>query len=139
MEKQIKKRGLSLCGRFFYRLDKYCNNLKIFLGNHYYTINFIFLISYILVQLIFVFLVYLFEEYIKFTVSIFIILFLFLISAERIILQFKSKQAQEDKDSAETQYYELKIENRFLREKNKELLEKIENEARIIAGSSKSE
>jgi len=125
MEKKIGNKEISYSGRLLYRLDRHCNNIKFFLGNHYHTIAFVFLILYILTQLIFVLSIYILQDYIKFIVSIFIIIFLFLISAERIILQFKSRQAQEDKDNAERQYYELKVENRFLIEKNKEVLDKI--------------
>lgn len=116
---------VSLSGRFFYRLDRICNNFKKFLRRHYHTIDFLFLFFYITLQLFLIIFIYLFKIRSDFIISIFIILFLFIISSERIILQFKSKQAQEGKSDVEKQYYELKSENKILRVKNKELIERV--------------
>ena len=127
MQELTKNRNLSIIGSIFHNTDESCNNLKIFLSRHYHSIDFLFLMLYVLLQLIFIILVYLFKNQtgkIELTVSIFIIIFLFILSSERIVLQFKSKQGQYEKDKVEIQYYELVAENRMLRVKNKELIER---------------
>ena len=116
----------SWSGNLFCNLEVICGNTRSFLSNHYYTANILFLILYIVLQLALIFFISVYEIHTKFIVSVFIILFLFLISLERIILQFKSKQSQEEKDIAEQKFYELKGENKILREKDKNLLEVIQ-------------
>ncbi|MDP1729084.1 MAG: hypothetical protein Q8L27_02690 [archaeon] len=63
-------------------------------------------------------------EYLTFIIGIFMTLFLFLISLESIILQFKTRQGQQEKDTIEKQYYELRTQNKTLSESNKELIER---------------
>ncbi len=128
MQELVKNRELSFARNIFYNMDKSCSNLKIFLSRHYHSIDFLFLLLYVLLQLSFIVLIYLFKnqtENIELTVSIFIIVFLFILSSERIVLQFKSKQGQYEKDKVEIQYYKLATENRMLRVKNKELIERV--------------
>ena len=63
------------------------------------------------------------KENIQVIISIFIIFLLFFISLERIILHFKSKQAQEKKENTEIQYYELRVINDNLRKNLKRAIE----------------
>ncbi len=107
----------SLNGKTFNRLDILCHNATTFLRKHYNALDFLFLSLYVLLQLILVIFIELFKKIEITIISIFIILFLFLISCERIIFQFKSRQAQEEKDNAEEKYYELKSQNKTLKER----------------------
>lgn len=116
----------SISGRLFSNLDILCHNFSLFLRKRHEAIDFTFLSLYVLLQLILIVFIYLFENYIGIVVGGFIILFLFLISSERIVLQFKSKQAQGDTDNLEKKYYELKTETKLLRERNKELISRME-------------
>jgi hypothetical protein len=118
---------ISLSGRFFFNLDRICTNFKLFIRRHTNTTDIIFLMLYVLLQILLVLSISLFgTENIGFIISLFVILFLFLVSLERIVLQFRFKQAQEDKDEIQRQYFELKSENKVLRERKKDIIERAE-------------
>ena len=117
----------TLFGRLFYNLDaQLLHNFRVLLFRHSYTLEITFLVLYVLLQIILVIAVHKFNNYVNLIISIFIVLFLFLISLERIILQFKSKQAQKEKDLVQMRYYELKDETSKLRKRNKEILDSFE-------------
>lgn len=127
MQETNKKRELSFVGKVFYNLEmKFCHNLKCFLIRHDNSIDVLFLLIYSLLQF---FLIIIISEII---VGVFIILFMFFISLERIFLKFKSNQAQIEKNIAEKNYYRLKNENETLRSKNEELIKQREKIRRIL-------
>lgn len=64
--------------------------------------------------------IFILENYSKIIISIFIVIFLSLISLEKICLQFKSKLLQKEKDNLNMRYYELKGASNRLKEINKE-------------------
>ena len=92
---------------------------------------------YVFLQILLILFIYVFEEYIGIVVSLFIVLFLFFISLERISLQFKSRKMQESKDAAEREHYQLRIENKSLLDKNLDLIEKVESIGSEILGKTK--
>jgi len=115
-------------GKGLYCLDLLCMNIRTFLKKHMHTIDVLFLIFYVSLQIIFSVAIFYFRnkgsEYLSFIVGLFMTLFLFLISFEAIILQFKSKQWQESKNEIEKQYYDLQVKYSSLSESNKELIKR---------------
>lgn len=96
---------VSLFGRFLINLDVFCHNLKIFIGIHEKTFEILFLISYIILQLI---LVFCFPDV---KVSILVILLLFFLSLERIFshiwLENESKKLKLKEKILDDKYNEL--------------------------------
>ena len=119
--------NLSFNGKLFILFSRFCKNFKSFLSMHNTIIEIIFLMIYVLLQLILVVSIYFFNLYTNLIIGIFIVLFLFFLSLERIILQYKSKITQEEKDNIKNSYLELGIENKLLREKQKILSEKVKS------------
>ncbi len=131
---------LTLSGNICRYIEIISHNFKTLVEHHSHSIEIIFLAIHILLQLILIVLVYLLDEYVRLIISLFIVLFLALISQERIIMNFKSKIAQKEKEKAVNDYYQLRTENEILREKNKDLIEQktkiIELFKEIIEGKS---
>ncbi len=123
------RKGLSLTGKILSRLHRFCYNIKNFVSLHNFSIQILFLITYFLLQLILAIVLVTFEKYLQYVVPIFIVIFLFLIAFERIILQLKSDDIKNARDTILSKYLDLKArytdlvkDYKELREDNKELI-----------------
>lgn len=120
--------GMSITGRILYNIEmKFCHNFKLFLRRHDTSMEVLFLLIYVVLQ---GFLIYIVQKPI---IGVFILLFLFFISFERILLRFKSKLLREDMEEErriitdnvsdfEGLIFELNENNKLLRKRIKILL-----------------
>lgn len=95
----------SYSGRIFCYFDLICHNFKIFVGKHEKTFEIIFLLFYIILQVIIGFIV------INPWITMIIILFLFLLALERIIvhiwLDYERKQLKLKEEELKARYKQL--------------------------------
>ncbi len=112
----------TLIGKIFNYIEKaICNNLRNFVGKHEQTTNILFLITYIILQLI---LVYCFPKPI---VTLIVILFLFFLSLERIILRIWLDEEKRRYDLKEQKIKEkISILRNFYTNERTKLIQKIE-------------
>jgi len=139
MPENKSKAKRSIIGKGFYCFDVFlCENIKIFIKRHEKSVEVIFLLIYVILQILLV------QQ--KVSISIFIIWLLFFLSFERILVHLKaqldketlekkqkeiSEKVQEVKDKMikkEKEEFELK--NRLLREQRDFLISELEKRNR---------
>lgn len=92
----------SFSGRILFKMDRFSHNIKLFIKRHDNSTEIIFIIIYLTIQLTLIFLV-------KRILIAAIILFLtFIMSIERIVLKFRSRQAEIRSSNLEKNYFRLK-------------------------------
>lgn len=91
INKETKKK-VSWLGRRFHNLEnRTCRNCKRYLEKHSNSIDIFFLLIYVFLQLILVISLFIFnKENAHFIVTIFVIMFLFVLSVERLVMRIKT-------------------------------------------------
>jgi len=119
--------GMSIIGKFFYSIDRYVyHNIKQFLKTHENSLEIIFLGIYVLLQLFLAF-------FVKGTViSIFIILFLFFLSLERICLRFKASISKQEWENAQKGITEELYKSQTNYNKAGEIIRSLEKENKLL-------
>lgn len=92
----------SFSGRLFYCMDKLSHNIKLFIKRHYNSTEIIFITIYLIIQLSLIIWVK------QIAVAIMILFLTFIMSIERVVLKFRSRQAEIKSSNLEKNYFRLK-------------------------------
>ncbi|MBI2044897.1 hypothetical protein HYT23_02475 [Candidatus Pacearchaeota archaeon] len=110
-------------GSLLYRLDKRAHNLRFYIKRHMFSIGAFFLLIYTVLNL---FLVYIVRTAI---VSVFVTIFLFFLSLERLIIHLKSRI---DKEAIENKELQIRDEMFDALDESGKNLDKLQEENRVL-------
>ena len=95
--------------------DNVCINSKRIILRHSNLIGFLFVFCYFLLEFILVILVYLLDpSLVKFIVSIFVILLLFVVAVERMVMSVRVQMVEKEKEKIRRVYVEKMSANKVL-------------------------